>query len=224
MSFAAFLEDKFGAHNPREIDELILDGMINDITSLNEDHKQTLEKYCYLIRLSIGNLGLTSLDNFPKLTNLYSLEVNQNLLTGEDFAKIPELYPNLHKLKVSNNIIESIDMFKPLQKSTIKKIEVFNNPFMEKDKNAVDKLFGILKEVKIINREDRSGEEIETTDYGGEEEEDEEESFNEEEEVDEEDDVYEEGVEEDENEDDDGDKDDDNENVDPKPNKRHKSH
>ena len=223
MSFAAFLEDKFGAHNPREIEELILDGMINDITSLNEDHKQTLEKYCNLVRLSIGNLGLTSLDNFPKLTNLYVLEVNQNLLTGEDFAKIPELYPNLHKLKVSNNIIESIDMFKVLQKSTIKKLEVLNNPFMEKDKNAVDKLFGILKQVKIINREDRSGEEIETTDYGGEEEEDEEESFNEEEEeADEEDDVYEEGVEEDEG--DENDKDDDNEDVEPKPNKRHKSH
>lgn len=229
MSFSAFLEDKFGAHNPKEIDELILDGMLNDITSLNEDHKQTLEKYCNLVRLSLGNLGLTSLDNFPKITNLYALEINQNLLTGKDFGKIVELYPNLHKLKVSNNIIESIDMFKAFEKSSIQKLEVLNNPFMEKDKNAVDKLFAMLYRVKIINRENRGGEEIETTDYGGEEEEDEEESYNEEEEINEDDDDYEEGEEEEnernENEDDDNNnKDNDDEDDHHKPNKKHKTH
>ena len=40
------------------------------------------------------------------------MELRQNNLTGEDFSKIKDLYPKLYKLKVGENPINSIDVFK----------------------------------------------------------------------------------------------------------------
>ena len=36
---------------------------------LTEDHKKTLEKYTSLIHLTLNQIGLTSLENFPNLKN-----------------------------------------------------------------------------------------------------------------------------------------------------------
>lgn len=215
MSFASFLIEKFGEHNPKEIDELILDELIPDLGTLNEDHKKVLEQYSNLIRLSMSHLGIKSLKNFPSLPNLYVLEINHNLLTGEDFNEIPKLYPNLHKLKVTGNKITSIDVFKSIENSFIQKIEVLDNPFMTGSK-VEEELFDILGNVKIINRHNRGGEEIDTTDY--EEEDEEEEDFEEEEALeDDEDDMKEEEEFEDE-------EDEDDEESESQPNKKSKRH
>lgn len=218
MSFASFLIEKFGEHNPKEIDELILDELIPDLGTLNEDHKKVLEQYSNLIRLSMSHLGIKSLKNFPSLPNLYVLEINYNLLTGEDFNEIPKLYPNLHKLKVTGNKITSIDVFKSIENSFIQKIEVLDNPFMTGSK-VEEELFDILGNVKIINRHNRGGEEIDTTDY--EEEDEEEEDFEEEEALeDDEDDMKEE----EEFEDEEDEEDEDDEESESQPNKKSKRH
>lgn len=185
MSFASFLIEKFGEHNPKEIDELILDELIPDLGTLTEDHKKVLEEYTNLVRLSMSHLGLKSLKNFPSLPNLYVLEVNHNLLTGEDLSEIPKLYPNLHKLKVTGNKITTPDVFKAIAKSSIQKIEVLENPFMTGSK-VEEELFDIMENVKIINRHNRGGDEIDTTDY--EEEDEEEEDFEDDESLDDDDD------------------------------------
>ena len=137
MSFESFLIEKFGEHEPKEIDELVLDDLIANMGNLSEEHKKTLERYSNLIRLSMNNLGITSLTNFPSIVNLHVLEISLNCLTGEDFDKIPKLYPNLHKLKVTGNKIESIDVFKAISKTKIERIETIENPFMEKNKNGL---------------------------------------------------------------------------------------
>ena len=218
MSFASFLIEKFGEHNPKEIDELILDELIPDLGTLNEDQKKVLEQYSNLVRLSMSHLGIQSLKNFPSLPNLYVLEVNHNLLTGEDFNEIPKLYPNLHKQKVTGNKITSIDVFKAIEKSSIQKIEVLDNPFMTGSK-VEEELFDLLENVKIINRHNRGGEEIDTTDY--EEEDEEEEDFEEDESL-EDDDVNENGEEEFEAEEDE--EDEDEEESESQPNKKSKRH
>ncbi len=178
MSFESFLIEKFGEHEPKEIDELVLDDLIANMGNLSEEHKKTLERYSNLIRLSMNNLGITSLTNFPSIVNLHVLEISLNCLTGEDFDKIPKLYPNLHKLKVTGNKIESIDVFKAISKTKIERIETIENPFMEKNKKAEEQLFDMLGNVRVINGHDRVGDIIESTDYDGEEDE---EDFDEEE-------------------------------------------
>ena len=165
MSFESFLIEKFGEHEPKEIDELVLDDLIANMGNLSEEHKKTLERYSNLIRLSMNNLGITSLTNFPSIVNLHVLEISLNCLTGEDFDKIPKLYPNLHKLKVTGNKIESIDVFKAISKTKIERIETIENPFMEKNKKAEEQLFDMLGNVRVINGHDRVGDIIESTDY-----------------------------------------------------------
>jgi len=40
------------------------------IEKFNEEHKKMLEKYSFLVRLSLRKFGLTSLENFPNLKNV----------------------------------------------------------------------------------------------------------------------------------------------------------
>ena len=43
---------------------------------LTEEEKETLEKYTSLIHLTMNNVGLTSLENFPELQNLKIVRKN----------------------------------------------------------------------------------------------------------------------------------------------------
>jgi hypothetical protein len=45
---------------------LILDSLFN-VDKFSEEHKTTLEKYSSLIHLTLNNVGLQSLENFPNL-------------------------------------------------------------------------------------------------------------------------------------------------------------
>jgi hypothetical protein len=65
----------------------------------------------------LNGLGLKSLANFPKIDTLEVLEIRQNNLSGSDFEQIKNLYPKLYKLKVGENPIKSLDVFKVLVKS-----------------------------------------------------------------------------------------------------------
>ena len=193
--FAMFLQENLGEHEPKEIEELILDDLFKDCDELTEEHKVALEQYSNLIHLSINGLGLKTLKNFPCIPNLYILQVKNNKLSGEDFDEILKLYPGLYKLKVSNNLIKSINVFAPLEKSKIKKIEIEDNP-VNKNEKYREELFNIMPNLISINREKRDGEVLESTiynevcensdedDYDGEEEEYEEKEYeNDEEEI-----------------------------------------
>ena len=162
--FAMFLQENLGEHEPKEIEELILDDLFKDCDELTEEHKEALEQYSNLIHLSINGLGLKTLKNFPCIPNLYILQVKNNKLTGEDFDEILKLYPGLYKLKVSNNLIKSIDVFAPLEKSKIKKIEIEDNPVNLNDKYR-EELFNIMPNLISINRKKKDSELLESTIY-----------------------------------------------------------
>ena len=178
-----YLQDTFGKHDPKEIDELVFDNYFVDKNSFTEDEKKALEKYVNLIHLSLNNIGLKSLKNLPKIKCLYYLSLKNNELTGEDFGILKTLYPNLSKLKISGNVIENIDNLSKLKPLNLRKIEVKENPFSVGNDKYKKKLFDMLPTLKIIDNTDKNGDEEETTDYHNEEQENEgSEDFNEEEE------------------------------------------
>ena len=113
MKFANELQDKLGKHDPTQVDEIILDDLFTDINAFTDEHKQTLEKYNSLLHLSLGNFGLTNIKNFPKIKTLKTLELKNNKLDGTGLDSIKDLYPELEKLKISDNPIGSIDALKP---------------------------------------------------------------------------------------------------------------
>ena len=168
--FEKYLQDTFGKHEPREIEELIFDGHWKDKESFSEEEKKALEKYVNLIHLSFNNIGLKSLKNLPQIKHLYYLSLNNNELTGDDFDILKTLYPNLNKLKISGNVIENMDNLSKLKPLQLRKIEVKENPFSVGNDKYKRKLFDMLPSLKIIDQTDKNGDEEETTNYNEEDE------------------------------------------------------
>jgi acidic leucine-rich nuclear phosphoprotein 32 family protein B len=179
-----YLQETFGKHEPREIEELVFDNFWADKANFTEEEKKALEKYANLIHLSLNNIGLKSLKNLPCIKNLYYLSLNNNELSGDDFDILKTLYPNLSKLKISGNVIEKIDNLLKLKPLKLRKIEVKENPFSIGNDKYKQKLFEMLPSLKIVDQTDKNGDEEETTDYHNEEQENEGSDFNEEEEED----------------------------------------
>ena len=182
--FEKFLQEHFGEHEPREIEELVFDNFWVDKASFTIEEKKALEKYVNLIHLSLNNIGLKSLENLPSIKSLYYLSLNNNELSGDDFDKIKTLYPKLNKLKISGNVIEKMDNLMKLKPLKLRKIEVKENPFSVGNDKYIKKVFDMLPTLKIVDQTDKNGDEEETTDYHNEEQENEGSDFNEEEEED----------------------------------------
>ena len=120
-----YLQETFGKHEPREIEELVFDNFWADKANFTEEEKKALEKYANLIHLSLNNIGLKSLKNLPCIKNLYYLSLNNNELSGDDFDILKTLYPNLSKLKISGNVIEKMKTFK-IKKNRSQRKSFFN--------------------------------------------------------------------------------------------------
>ena len=175
--FSNELQNLLGKHEPKEIEELNLDKFSENIKSLEPYHKEGLESYCNLIHLSLNDLGLENLSNFPEIKCLMILSLKNNKLKGDDFDTIPKLYPNLYKLKISFNQINSIDKLSCLNQLQLKKLEVKENPFTKNDDEYRDKIYKMIPSLIIVDQMQKNGQEIDTSDYGNESS-----SFNEEEE------------------------------------------
>ena len=171
--FEKFLQEHFGEHEPREIEELVFDNFWVDKASFTIEEKKALEKYVNLIHLSLNNIGLKSLENLPSIKSLYYLSLKNNELSGDDFDKIKTLYPKLNKLKISGNVIEKMDNLMKLKPLKLRKIEVKENPFSVGNDKYIKKVFDMLPTLKIVDQTDKNGDEEETTDYHNEEEENE---------------------------------------------------
>ena len=165
-TFQQKLQELIGVNKPEDIEELVLDEFCKDTKSLNLEQKEGLELYTNLIHLSLNNIGLENLSNFPNIKGLMYLSLNDNKLTGEDFSIIPKMYPNLYKLKISGNNIDSIDKLSCLNQLHLKKIEVKKNPFIKNDNQYREKLYKLIPTLEIIDHQLKNGQEIDTTDYG----------------------------------------------------------
>ena len=165
-NFSKELQVLLGKHEPKEIEELNLDKFTDDWNSLQLYHKEGLELYNNLIHLSLNELGLENLSNFPEIKCLMILSLKNNKLKGDDFDIIPKLYPNLYKLKISFNQINSIDNLSCLNQLELKKIEVKENPFTKNDNEYRDKIYKMLPSLEIVDQMQKNGQEIDTSDYG----------------------------------------------------------
>ena len=164
MNLYQELQEKLSEHNPTEVDELILDDLFNNVSHFSEQNKKDLEKYNNLIHLSLNGFGLESLKNFPKIATLQVLEIRQNALQGNDFAALKDLYPELYKLKVGENPIKNLDVFKVLANSSIKKVELSDIPAIEgKDYRKI--LFDLMPNLEIVDNQTKDGDEASSTIY-----------------------------------------------------------
>lgn len=164
MNLYKELQEKLSEHNPTEVDELILDDIFENITQFSESNKKDLEKYTNLIHLSLNGFGLESLKNFPHLQSLQVLELRGNKLDGSDFKNIPTHFPELYKLKVGDNPIKSLDVFKFLKDTNIKKLELQGTKVAEKEGYRAE-LFKLIPNLETVDSQSKEGDEVSTTNY-----------------------------------------------------------
>ena len=138
-------------------------------------------------------------------------------MNGEDLEILLKNCPKLYKLKLAKNLIEKIDVLKCLENYNIKKLYLEGNPFIEPALNYRELLFNMIPSLESIDHFNKEGNQIESTVYEdeGEEEEDDEELYDDEDDGELEDD-------EDEDENDFGEEDEEDEEDDEKAHKRKK--
>jgi hypothetical protein len=141
-------------------------------------------------------------------------------LNGEDLEILLKNCPKLYKLKLAKNLIEKIDVLKCLENYNIKKLYLEGNPFIEPALNYRELLFNMIPSLESIDHLNKEGNQIESTVYEdeGEEEEDDEELYDDEDDGELEDDEDDE----DEDENDFGEEDEEDEEDDEKAHKRKK--
>lgn len=141
-------------------------------------------------------------------------------MNGEDLEILLKNCPKLYKLKLAKNLIEKIDVLKCLENYNIKKLYLEGNPFIEPALNYRELLFNMIPSLESIDHLNKEGNQIESTVYEdeGEEEEDDEELYDDEDDGELEDDEDDE----DEDENDFGEEDEEDEVDDEKPHKRKK--
>ena len=79
--------------------------------------------------------------------------------------------PELYKIKLSKNNIDSLDKLKCLAGHKITKINIEGNPLTQSNKEYRKELFELIPSLKSIDGIDKNGEPVESTYYGDEEDE-----------------------------------------------------
>ena len=113
-------------------------------------------------------------------------------------------FPSLYKIKLEENKIDSLEKLKCLKDLPLRKINLLGNPIADKEGKYKKELFKLIETLESVDDTGKNGEQIDSTSYGGEEDDLEGEEFDDEEEFGEEGD--EEGDEEDDEEEEEEDK------------------
>ena len=96
--------------------------------------------------------------------------MNKNKIKGDDLQILSTQCPNLYKLKIEENEIDSIDKFKCLTKLKLKKLNLLGNPLIQKNENYKNSFFEMFGEtLESIDDKDKEGKDVESTVYGEEE-------------------------------------------------------
>lgn len=133
----------------------------NQIKELNLDNCRSTsiegltDEFTVLEKLSLINVGLTSLKNFPKLPSLKKLELSDNRISSGLNHLLTS--PNLTSLNLSGNKIKDFEELKAL--ATLEKLEVldlFNNDVTstENYRNNTFRLIPSLKYLDGFDKED----------------------------------------------------------------------
>ncbi|CAG0884059.1 unnamed protein product [Cyprideis torosa] len=145
--------------------ELELRGQDPDkVKNLNLDNCRTsgnihglTDKFSNLLKLSMINVGLTSLKGFPKLPALKKLELADNRISSG--LSVLKGSPELVSLNLSGNKIKDFEVVGELaQLKNLRVLDLFNCDVTQVEKYK-DKVFELLPQLKYLDGFDRTGKE-----------------------------------------------------------------
>ncbi|KAK7359994.1 hypothetical protein VNO77_01966 [Canavalia gladiata] len=131
-----------------------------------------LERFQNLQHLSIANVGVSSLEQFPRLRNLQKLNLSDNRIAGGLEFLVQAGLDSLRDLDLSNNRIQFIEDLAPLAQVKLVSLDLYECP-VTRVKDYRSRVFGLIKSLKYLDKMD--AEENERPESDDEEEEDEDE-------------------------------------------------
>lgn len=131
-----------------------------------------LEKFQNLQHLSIANIGVSSLEQFPRLPNLQKLILSDNRIASGLEHLVQAGLDSLRDLDLSNNRIQYIEDLAPLAQLKLVSLDLYECP-VTRVKDYRVRVFGLIKSLKYLDKMDV--EENERPESDDEDEEDEEE-------------------------------------------------
>ncbi|KAL3527089.1 hypothetical protein ACH5RR_011745 [Cinchona calisaya] len=129
------------------------------------------EKFNNLQHLSIANIGVSSLEQFPRLQNLQKLILSDNRIAGGLEFLVESGLDSLRDLDLSNNRIQDINDLRPLAELRLVSLDLYECP-VTRVKDYRSRVFGLIKSLKYLDKMD--AEENERPESDDEEDEDEE--------------------------------------------------
>lgn len=133
-----------------------------------------LERFENLQHLSIANVGVSSLEHFPRLRNLQKLNLSDNRIAGGLEFLVQAGLDSLRDLDLSNNRIQFIEDLAPLAQVKLVSLDLYECP-VTRVKDYRSRVFGLIKSLKYLDKMDAEENERPESDDEEEEEEDEEE-------------------------------------------------
>ncbi|MBA0653516.1 hypothetical protein Goklo_020681, partial [Gossypium klotzschianum] len=134
-----------------------------------------------LQHLSIANIGVSSLEQFPRLRNLQRLILSDNRIAGGLEFLVEAGLDSLRDLDLSNNRIQYIEALAPLAQLKLVSLDLYECP-VTRVKDYRSRVFGLIKSLKYLDKMD--AEENERPESDDEEEEEDEEDEDEDDEDD----------------------------------------
>lgn len=130
-----------------------------------------LERFQSLQHLSIANVGVSSLEKFPRLRNLQRLILSDNRIAGGLEFLVEAGLDSLRDLDLSNNRIQFLEDLAPLARLRLVSLDLYECP-VTRIKDYRSRVFGLIRSLKYLDKMDADENERPETD---EEEEDDEE-------------------------------------------------
>ncbi|KAK9136372.1 hypothetical protein Syun_015702 [Stephania yunnanensis] len=112
-----------------------------------------LEKFENLEHLSIANVGVSSLENFPHLRNLQRLILSDNRIAGGLEFLVAAGLESLRDLDLSNNRIQSVEDLEPLARLHLVSLDLYECP-VTRVRDYRSKVFGLIRSLKYLDKMD----------------------------------------------------------------------
>lgn len=131
---------------------LTLDGVVKCVQG-RLPPPSLFEKFQNLQHLSIANIGVSSLEQFPRLQNLEKLILSDNRIAGGLEFLVAAGLNSLRDLDLSNNRIQDINDLRPLAELRLVSLDLYECP-VTRVKDYRSRVFGLIKSLKYLDKMD----------------------------------------------------------------------
>ncbi|KAG0594339.1 hypothetical protein M758_UG068400 [Ceratodon purpureus] len=141
----------------RDVEVLTLDGLVKCAEGKLPKLK-AFAPFTQLKRLSISNIGLSSLVDFPSLPHLEGLILSDNRIAGGLEHLVHAGLTSLRELDLSNNKIQAVEDLKPLAQLKLELLDLYACPVTRSAEYRA-KVFRMMKSLRFLDKTDVTGNE-----------------------------------------------------------------